>query len=386
MKSVVIRAPLLSYSGYGTHSRQVFKWLLSQNVDVYTQVVPWGATSWMINPDYEDGLINEIMKRSVQMNKKPDVSFQVQLPNEWDPSLAKKNVGISAYVETDKCNPKWVLASNQMDAIVVPSTHVKSCIQATGALSAPIHVIPEAYYDSIASDNLPALDLDLSTDFNFLVVGQLTGNNPHNDRKNTYNTIKWICETFRDRDDVGIVLKTNSGKNTKIDRVVTTKLLTSLMQEVREGDFPKLHFLHGAMTQEEMAALYRHPKIKALVSLTRGEGYGLPLLEASASGLPVIATNWSGHLDFLNKGNFIKVQYQLADIHQSRIDNRIFLPGTKWAEPLEHDAKRRLMKFYEKPDIPLEWASELKGILLKEYSQDSINSAYNDALGSLLSS
>ena len=82
MKSVVIRAPLLSYSGYGTHARQVFRWLLTKDVEVYTQVVPWGATSWMINPDYEDGLIGEIMKRSVQFKQKPDVSFQVQLPNE----------------------------------------------------------------------------------------------------------------------------------------------------------------------------------------------------------------------------------------------------------------------------------------------------------------
>ena len=384
MKSVVIRAPLLSYSGYGTHARQVFRWLLTKDVEVYTQVVPWGATSWMINPDYEDGLIGEIMKRSVQFKQKPDVSFQVQLPNEWDPTLAKKNVGISAYVETDRCNPKWILASNQMDAVAVPSLHVRKCIENTGNLSVPCHVIPEAYYDAISDAASADLDLDFSTDFNFLVVGQLTGNNPHNDRKNLFNTIKWICETFRNHDDVGIVLKTNSGKNTKIDRIVTTKLLNSLMNEVRDGDNPKLHFLHGAMSQEEMAALYRHPKIKAFVSLTRGEGYGLPLLEAGASGLPVIATNWSGHLDFLNKGKFLKVQYQLTDIHRSRIDNQIFLQGTKWADPLEHDAKRRLLKFYEKPDVPQQWANDLKESLQKEYSQESINLLYDEAFEGLI--
>ena len=64
-KSVVIRAPLLSSSGYGVHSRQIFKWLISrEDFQVYAQVVQWGVTSWMINPELENGLIGEVMKRS----------------------------------------------------------------------------------------------------------------------------------------------------------------------------------------------------------------------------------------------------------------------------------------------------------------------------------
>jgi hypothetical protein len=65
-------------------------------------------TPWMINPDMEDGLIGEIMKRTAPINEKFDVSVQLQLPNEWDPSLAKVNIGLSAFVETDKCNPQWL--------------------------------------------------------------------------------------------------------------------------------------------------------------------------------------------------------------------------------------------------------------------------------------
>lgn len=340
MKTVVIRAPLLSYSGYGTHSRQIFKWLLTQDVNVITQVVPWGMTSWMINPDHEDGLVGEIMERSKPLKTKADISIQVQLPNEWDPSLAKRNVGVSAFVETDQCNPKWILNCNQMDMIVVPSEHVKRCIENTGSLSVPLHVVPESYYDTIPASE--ELNLPLDTTFNFLLFGQLTGTNPHNDRKNMFNTIKWFCEEFKDDPDVGIVIKTNSGKNTKIDKVVTEKLLRSLLKEVRPGPYPRVHFLHGSFTQAEVASLYKNESIKALISFTRGEGYGLPLLEAAASGLPVIATNWSGHLDFLNRGKFIKVGYSLQEIHKSRIDGKIFLPGMKWAEPIEKDAKIRL--------------------------------------------
>jgi len=386
MKKVILRAPLLSYSGYGTHSRQVFKYLLTKkNIDLHVGIVPWGMTSWMVNPDLENGLIGEIMRRS---NPPPeggfDVSIQLQLPNEWDPNLARTNIGMSAVVETDRCNGSWVHACNDMDHVIVPSTHAKRCLENTGYVSKPLDVVPEAIYEQIVDGELESLDLELSTDFNFLVVGQLTGNNPKNDRKNLFYTLKWLCEEFKDDKDVGIVLKTNSGRNTKIDKQVTLNTFSSVLKEVRPGKYPKFHLLHGTMTQEEMASLYRHPKIKALVSLTRGEGYGLPLLEATCSGLPVIATSWSGHLDFLGKGKFIGVEYDMVDIDPTRIDNVIFIKGSRWAEPREDDAKKRLRKFYKGNSAPTKWAEDLKEKLVPLYKQEAINANYEETIGHYL--
>ena len=385
-KHVAIRAPLLSYSGYGTHSRQIFKWLLSRDdIEISTQIVPWGMTSWMINPDFENGMVQEIMVRSTPPDggSNADISLQLQLPNEWDPNLGKTNIGISACVETDVCNPQWVECCNKMNRVIVPSEHTRSVLENSGNVSVPISVIPESYYDAIASDDVPSLGLEFSTDFNFLLFGQFTGNNPENDRKNIFYTVKWLCEAFADDPDVGIVLKTNSGRNTAIDRMLTRKTLQQLLHEVRRGPYPKFHFLHGAMTPLEIASLYRHPKIKALVALTRGEGFGLPILEAAVSGLPIIATNWSAHTEFLGKGRFIAVDYKLEEIHGSRVDNNIFMEGAKWAQPEEGAAKQRLLKFRKSPFIPKQWAEELKEKLLVEYSQSSIEKIYNDNLGYL---
>lgn len=387
MKSVIFRGPVLTQSGYGQHSRMVAAWLLSRkDVNVKFQALPWGNTPWFLDANASDGLVGEIMKRTDVEPKQADVSFQLQLPNEWDPKIAKHNVGMSAVVETDRCHPSWITACNAMDQVIVPSQHAKLALTNSGTVTSPLHVVPESYAEAIEHINADdvAQQERFSTPFNFLIFGQITGNNPHNDRKNTFHAIKWLCETFKNDPDVGIVLKTNMGRNSKIDRNMVKNMLVALLNEVRKGPYPKLHLLHGEMSDKEVACLYRHPQIKALVSLTRGEGYGLPTLEATASGLPVVATGWSGHLDFLNLGKFVSVYYQLGDVHPSRIDDKIFVKGARWANASEDDFKKRIRKFKDSPAIPKEWAQELRTKILPKYSLKNICAMYDDLLGNIL--
>jgi glycosyltransferase involved in cell wall biosynthesis len=388
MKNVLLRGPFLTLSGYGVHSRQIARWALQKDGwDVKIQATPWGITPWFINSDGEDGLVGKIMNKTVDMragHPRFDMSIQVQLPNEWDPNLANINIGVTACVETDRCNPQWVDACNRMSAIVVPTTFTKKTLENTGNIKVPIIVIPESFYDEVLDESIPALDHEFSTKFNFLVFGQLTGNNPENDRKNLFYTVKWLCEEFKDDPDVGIILKTNSGKATKIDKMVTQKFLNDLLKTVRPGKYPRVHLLHGKMTNDDMVSLYRNDSVKALVTLTRGEGFGLPILEAAASNVPVIATGWSGHTDFMGRGRYIVVDYNLEEIHPSRVDGSVFIKGSRWANVKEKDAKRKFRKFYEKPHMPQRWASDLSSTLKNEYSWESIKELYDLHLGELM--
>jgi glycosyltransferase involved in cell wall biosynthesis len=381
---VVVRAPLLSFSGYGQHSRQVYEAVKRiPDCEIFTQIVQWGTTSWLLNPDLEGGIVGEIMKRSSDLQTGFDVSFQVQLPDEWSNQLAKVNVGITAAVETDVCNPAWVDGCNKMTAIIVPSKFTKGVLERTGKINVPIHVVPEWFIPEVLNDNAP-LDLDFRTDFNFLIVSQLTAANSRADRKNISDTIKWICETFPSDKNVGIVIKTNSSRGTTMDKAVTTQMLQNVLKEVRASSKVPVYLLHGNMTNEEISSLYRHPKIKALVSLTRGEGFGLPLLEAAASGLPVIATDWSAHTEFLNAGKWSKIEYSMNTIPDDRIDGRIFMKDAKWAQPSEQNFKKKIKKFRDSPDVPKQWAAELKEKCKNQFSRERILEIYDQTFREML--
>jgi len=392
MKKVLLRGPSLTQSGYGVHCRQVASWLLSKkNIDVKFQALPWGDTPWILDTNFGDGIIGKIMENTVDVASGQrggyDVTLQLQLPNEWDKNIGSFNVGLTAGVETDVCHADWVHACNKMDMIIVPSKHTENCFNASGQINKPLHIVPESFCSEILDVKQEDISRfpTLKTKFNFLVFGQFTGDNPFNDRKNIFFTLKWLFEAFKDDQDVGIILKTNVGRNTMIDKKRTHDVVNAVKNECRKGTtFPKIHILHGELDNKEIAALYRHPQVKALVTATRGEGYGLPILEAAASGLPVIATGWSGHTDFLSHGKYINLDYQLSNVHHSRIDGSIFVPNSKWAEVKEEDFKKKVKKFRESPTTPQGWATEMSKVLKEKYSPSAINSHYDAVFGGIL--
>lgn len=386
MKRVLFRAPVLTHSGYGVHARQILRYLKgleeSGRISLQVQVLPWGDTPWMIDSSEKTRLIEYAMQRTGELVAPYDVTIQLQLPNEWDSRLGFKNIGVTAGVETDICNSEWVSACDKMDTVIVPSEHTRKCIMSSGAGEALICVVPESYTDF---DCVPTTSIlqSVKTEFNFLIHGQLTGMNDVTDRKNIFNTIRWICDVFRSDPSVGIVLKTNVARGTKIDRKVTTSVIMKLLSEVRRGDHPRVHLVHGILSDDENNSLYTDSRVKALVSLTRGEGFGLPLLEAAVAGLPIIATGWSAHTEFLGE-SFTRINHRLIDVHQSKIDNNIFIKGSKWADTSEIDFKSKILKFRKDQSSEISAAKELSKRLRVSHSFISISSKYNEVIGDFL--
>lgn len=383
MKKILLRGPFLTQSGYGVHARQIFKWVKSLGVNFDVQVLPWGDTSWYTNPSELDGMIGEIMMKTKPIEGQYDVSIQLQLPNEWDTKLAKFNVGVTAAVETDKCNPRWIECCNAMDVVVVPSKFTKNVIMNTatafGLKVREPHVVGETFNEAAYHSNYDT-GIDFQTTCNFLIFGQLVARDDDMDRKNVLRAIKLLSTTFSDDPDVGIVIKTNSGRNSLIDRKVTIGSLKTVLDKIPHPR-PPVYLLHGNMSDEEVYSLYKSNKLTALVAPTKGEGFGLPILEAAACNLPVIATNWSGHLDFLESGKFSPIAYKLKQIAPQRVDNNIFMTGTRWADIDNDDFVKRVKRIRANSAEARSNALVLGENVRKKFSEHAIFTQWSSAVG-----
>jgi glycosyltransferase involved in cell wall biosynthesis len=210
-----------------------------------------------------------------------------------------------------------------------------------------------------------------------------TSEDPETDRKNVINTVKWFCQEFDGNKDVGLIVKTSKGRETTIDRELVRKSLRHIVQKSGCKNPPKVYMLHGTMSRNEMNDLYKHPAVLGLVSATRGEGFGLPMLEAAVAGLPVVGTNWSSFTEFLNGDSFLAVECDVTVVPESRVDGKIFIKGAKWASPKESNFKRKLKKLYNDSEKHKQAAKKLSEILISSHGADALALKYNEAFAGM---
>tara|TARA_R110000824_G_scaffold195409_2_gene378164 strand:+ start:9858 stop:11117 length:1260 start_codon:yes stop_codon:yes gene_type:complete len=358
-KKVLLKGPILTRSGYGEQTRFALRSLRSRPdlFELYIQPLQWGNTSWIATTDSERAFVDQTIEKTIghiQAKGEFDLSVQVTIPNEWE-KIAPVNIGYTAGIETTKVAPVWLQAANEkVDKIIVVSTHSKNVYENTAVvavdsntgqemdyrLQTPIYVVN---YPVKEYDDLEELELNLEFDFNFLAVAQF------GPRKNLPNTIKWFVEEFQD-EEVGLVVKTNIAKNCLMDRTRIMADIKNFISTLPEHKC-KIYILHGDMTDQEMHSLYRHPSITALLALPHGEGFGLPIFEAAYSGLPVVATGWSGQLDFLtdeeSKERFYNVSFDLQPIAPDIVWENVLIKESMWAYPREQSAKQKMRTCYE---------------------------------------
>ena len=408
-KKILVRAPVLSRSGYGEQSRFALRSLRKHEdrFDIYLINTSWGGTGWVTEDDEEREYIDFTIEKTyhfVNNGGQFDASLQVTIPNEWE-RLAPYNVGYTAGIETTKIAPQWIEKCNMMNKIIVTSNHSKQTMintqydvfkkndmgedEKAGSISVKTPVEAVGYPVKLLKKE--KVDLDLDTDFNFLVVSQW------GPRKNTVDTVRMFIDKFKDNPNVGLVLKGFLKNNSTIDSIQAEE---ALKKSVPKDTKCKIYLLHGDMTDGEMVGLYSHPKIKCLISLSHGEGWGLPLFEASYTGLPIITTNWSGQCDFLNvptkqrrkgsktktktvnKAMFGEIDYTLGQVQKSAVWEGVLQEDSMWCYPDEKSFLNVLGDVHKNYKKYEDMAKKLKTWVRKEFEAEKQYDAFANAVDS----
>jgi len=345
----VISCPIDTYSGYGARARDFVKSIVKlDKYDVKILSQRWGNTSkgFIEDNKKEWGFLSKLIVPGLA--DKPDYWCMITVPNEFQP-VGKYNIGLTAGIETTACDIEWIRGCNKMDLNLVSSEHSKHVFQMSKfkndqnskdvvELKKPIEVLFEGgnldIYKNIKKFENKTLYNSInsmSEDFAYLVVGHWMHGNFGHDRKNIAFTVKSFYETFKNIENPpALILKTSRVNSSIIDKELIQKKINEIRDGVDGKNIPSIYLLHGEFTDKEMNELYNHPKVKAMVSHTKGEGFGRPLLEFSLINKPIIASGWSGQLDFLHKDHTALCGGKLNILDKSSQVKGMLIEGSQW--------------------------------------------------------
>jgi len=352
-KTMLICAPVTSRSGYGDHARDLVRAFLKLNkFNIKIFDVPWGETPRNALDSKLDKNIIECILSQPQMDSQPDVYVDIRIPNEFQ-TYGKVNIGITAGIETTAVSSNWIDSCNKMDLVIVPSEHSKQGFvsalyekmqqlpngqqQKVGEmkLEKPIEAVFEGVDENIFKpiDDV-SLDLvdEINEDFAFLHVGLWGKGGYGEDRKDISKLVKIFYESFANKKkQPALILKTNGAGFSILDREECLRKINEIKSKFpKDWNLPNVYLLHGSLSSEEVNKLYNHPKVKAFVSLTHGEGFGRPMLEASMVGLPVITSAWSGQMDFLSQTDSLLLGGEMVQVPKSQHWKDIIIPESQW--------------------------------------------------------
>ena len=367
----VISCPIDTFSGYGARSRDVALSII--NTGKYeVKILPqrWGNTPFGFlqpgNPNHDK--IAACVMPNNQLDRQPDIWMQITVPNEFQPA-GKFNIGMTAGIETTVCDASWIEGVNRMNLNLVSSEHAKKVFQESKfekrnnqtnqvegivELTAPVEVLFEGVnldiYKKIEEfQNKELYDFinDIPEDYAFLFLGHWLQGDMNEDRKNVSGLIRIFFETFKNKTkQPALILKIQSATPSIMDREEMLDKIRAIQGSV-QGKLPSVYLLHGEFNDDEINELYNHPKVKTHVSFTKGEGYGRPLLEATLSQKPVLASAWSAHLDFLNPDFTPLVGGNLTQVHPSAQVANMILSESMWFTVGEKDASDALEEMYK---------------------------------------
>jgi glycosyltransferase involved in cell wall biosynthesis len=391
MRTAVISSPIATQSGYGHHAREIVKQFIEKRGtewDIKLLSMPWGHTpfTYPIPTDWQARII------PLPLTSQPDIWVQITVPNEFQ-AIGKYNIGVTAGTEGDICPTDWIAKINLMNVVIVPSEFTKSVFVETAKrnglqITTELHVIPE-YFDAVAYDNknvttsVAGLNEIEESDV-FLSVGHWLQGQAGEDRKNISGLVHCFFNTFKNKKSApALLLKTSGATYSVTDRFEIENRVNQLKNLFLVTDkLPNVYVLHGDLTTAEMNALYNHSKVKAMISFTKAEGFGRPLLEFSSTGKPIIAPHYSGQADFLKKDFICALPGQLTPIHPSA-QNEFLIGNAKWFTPDYGYASKMMQEVLKNYKTWLTLGKRQRYFALSTFTEEAVSLVYDQVLASI---
>ena len=231
------------------------------------------------------------------------------------------------------------------------------------------------------------LDELIKEEFAYLHVGQWGQQGFGEDRKNIGVMIKSFLKAFANiTNPPALVLKTNGANFSILDKANIKKRIQEVKDMFKGVELPSIYLIHGDFTIEEMSTLYNHPKIGAFITCTHGEGFGRPMLEASCCDLPVIASKWSGHLDFITDSESMLIDGFIKPVPKSALWPPIIIEPSKWFDVNEADVVRKIRTFHKKRKLIQKKANRLGKKNRREFSLEAMAKEFNKIIDQVLNS
>jgi len=386
----VVSCPIDIISGYGSRSRDFVKALIKAkgeewDIKILSQrwgECPYGALSRDIPEELD--LINRVMP---QLDRQPDIWFQITVANEFQ-SIGKVNIGVSALVETTILPAELLEGLNRMTFNIVSSNFVKDIAERTSfdridqntnqkqdtvKLNKPVEVLFEGV-DTKKYKRLEKSNFDLSDikeEFCFLSVGHWLSGVIGEDRKQLTTLVKAFLNAFKDKKKrPALLLKTSlAGFSIMEEEVILDSI--DMIRKTVGGDMPNIYLLYGELTEEEMNNVYNHEKVKAF-ALVGNEGFGRPYLEFSAaSSKPIIASPFSGHVDFLSEEYNVFVLGKVEQIHPTA-SNQFLIKESSWFKADQKSVEDSFKSVYENYNAFVDNAKRQGHLSRTKFSYDSM--------------
>jgi len=414
--NVLMIAPFNTRSGYGDHARSLFYSIMDrEDLDIKCLDVKWGNTPRNhLRPEVpRHKKLLDTFVRQEQIQGQPDILIDIRIPNEFATG-GKINIGVTAGVETDVVSSEFLEGMNRMNFNIVPSNFTAETFgrctydkmedlpngkkQKIGQLKneRPIKVLFEGVdTDVYFPRDKNQLDKGLTKELNELIkenfaylhVGQWGNQGFGEDRKNIGVLIRSFLKAFSNiPNPPALVLKTNGANFSILDRHDIKKRIQSVKDMFKGVDLPNIYLIHGDFTIEEMSTLYNHPKIGAFITCTHGEGFGRPMLEATCCDLPVIASKWSGHMDFLTDSESMLIDGFIKAVPKSVIWKPIIVEPSKWFDVNEADVVRKIRTFHKKRKLIQKKSTRLGKKNRRNFSLKAMATEFNQIIDELLKS